>query len=480
MEQHLSANPRHSLAGHATARERIALVIPPGTPGTTPNHEGASCLGAVEPAENAFRYAPHTVATMGAVLRDAGYDVAAFDATAFGWDARATVGAVLEAMPRLVGVFVSWATRASDQAFLDMLRAARPNDVPVIACGVSVRVMHPSLQGADYLLEGEPELSFCAVCNDLLRRAAAYQEAPYPRVLRSSQVAPAEYDGSDLLRDLDVLPFPAWDLLPTEHYTHLSILTSRGCPEGCAWCPYVVAQGNRFRACSPDRVVHELRNLVQSYHPRRVIVRDPAFAHDALRLEQICRRIVGDRALRPGKRLLWECESRPEYLERRLLRLMSLAGCVGVKIGLETTDPDLLHALRRLPTPNRTARYLARVASLARDCARLGIAYRVYAMTGLPGQTLASVQETAGFVRALKPYSLSSKAFHVYPELSLPEGSSLPSPTEVDAQERALDEARQTIDRENHRTQPRWRIMKERLVSYLASRASYWRAKSKS
>jgi anaerobic magnesium-protoporphyrin IX monomethyl ester cyclase len=444
--------------------ERIALVVPPGLPGTTPNHEGSSGLGAMEPRENGFRYAPHTVATMAAVLRDGGYDVLALDAVACALDAAATVKATLDARPRLVGVFVSWATRTSDQLFLELLSAACPTEVPVVACGISVRLMHSSLQEANYLLEGEPELSFCAVCDGLLRSGASLS-----RVIRSAEIAPAEYDESNLLRDLDKLPFPAWDLLPRERYSHLSILTSRGCPEGCVWCPYVVAQGHRFRACSPDRVIHELRDIVRSHHPRRVIVRDPAFSYDASRLERICRRIIGDRILRPGKRLLWECESRPEYLERRLLRLMSLAGCVGIKIGLETTDPDLLYGLGRLPTRNRTARYLARVASLARDCARLGIAYRVFAMVGLPGQTLRSVQETAGFVQALRPSALSAKVFKEYPGLALPSGASLPSPGEVEEQEGVLSEAQQAIDRENHRTPPHWRVMAERLVSRLVA-----------
>ncbi len=445
--------------------QRIVLVLPPGLPGTTPNHEGSSGLGAVEPQEAGFRYAPHTVATMAAVLRDGGYEVTILDATARGLDETATVKAVLDARPRIVGTFVSWATREADQSFLQLLSAARPIDVPVVACGVSVRLIHPSPlstlgRDADYLLEGEPELSFRALCDSLLDGGHAL-----PKVVRSSAIAPAEYDESDLILDLDALPFPAWDLVTRESYSHLSVLTSRGCPEGCAWCPYVVAQGHRVRACSPDRVVHELRELVRSYHPQRIIVRDPAFPHDPRRLERICRRIIGDRTLRPGKRLMWECESRPEVLERRLLRLMALAGCVGIKIGLETTDSDLLHTLHRLPTPNRTARYLARVASLARDCASLGIAYRVFAMVGLPGQTLRSVQETAGFVRALRPYALSTKVFKTYPELVLPTGVSLPAPEDVAVQESILLQVGQALERENHRTQPRWKVVRERLIS---------------
>jgi hypothetical protein len=90
-------------------------------------------------------------------------------------------------------------------------------------------------------------------------------------------------------------------------------------------------------------------------------------------------------------------------------------------------------------------------------------------MVGLPGQTLRSVQETAGFVQALRPSALSAKVFKEYPGLALPSGASLPSPGEVEEQEGVLSEAQQAIDRENHRTPPHWRVMAERLVSRLVA-----------
>ena len=173
--------------------QRIVLVVPPGLPGTTPNHEGASGLGAVEPHEAGFRYAPHTVATMAAVLRDGGYEVTVLDATACGLDETAAVKAVLDARPRVVGVFVSWATREADQSFLRLLSAARPMDVLVVACGVSVRLMHPPTR----TLAGTPTIywkasrscHFALVCDNLLGSSHAL-----PQVVRSSEIAPAEYD----------------------------------------------------------------------------------------------------------------------------------------------------------------------------------------------------------------------------------------------------------------------------------------------
>jgi len=75
-------------------------------------------------------------------------------------------------------------------------------------------------------------------------------------------------------RDLDRLPFPRWDLLPHERYVipkssmmgkmkFLPILTSRGCPYGCSYCPYPVGQGLKWRWRSSANVVDELEHLVR-------------------------------------------------------------------------------------------------------------------------------------------------------------------------------------------------------------------------
>jgi len=434
---------------------RIVLVIPPGSPGTTPNHEGSAGLGALEGAEG-FRYPPHTVAVVGAVLRAVGYEVTVLDAPALGYDLGQGVRAVLEAQPELSGVFVSWATREADGSFLAALRQEVRGAYPIVAFGVSVRFMREALAGADYLLEGEPELAFRALCERLLEERGALE-----RVLSPAMLGVAGYDAQGLLTDLNALPIPAWDLLPLEKYPFLSVLGSRGCEEDCHWCPYVVAQGRRFRACSPERVVEELREVVRLYHPRRIVFRDPAFAQRRERVEAICRLILAERTLRPGKNLWWECESYPEHLDGALLGLMRRAGCVGIKIGLETTDAGVLYREERVREQADVAGYLSRIAALAHDCARLGIACRLFVLVGLPGQSLDSARETAAFVRGLPVTSLTVKAFKAYPGVRTVVRTV--DEEAVRAQAEVLEGVAQTIRERPKRREPRWRRLLGRL-----------------
>ena len=96
-------------------------------------------------------------------------------------------------------------------------------------------------------------------------------------------------------RDLDSMPFPRWELLPYDRYVisrsstsgrlrFLPMLTPRGCPYGCSYCPYPVGQGLKWRFRSPGNVVHEMQHLVERLGVEHILFRDPMFsATDASR-----------------------------------------------------------------------------------------------------------------------------------------------------------------------------------------------------
>jgi len=385
----------------------VLLVVPPGPPGATPNREGASGLGALVPRPDAFRYPPHTCLTVASHLKANGHTVAALDAAADGWSVEQAVERVAGSSSRVVGVYVSWATGATDAAFIARLRATLSADVQIVAFGISAGWICESLTGADHVLLGEPELAFSELCDRLVGSERL------PREVATQSLMPAAYDDAGRIIDPDSVLPPAWELLSPDKYPFLSVLSSRGCEERCHWCPYVVAQGRSFRSCTPGRVVEEIRAGVEQFAPKRIVFRDPAFAHDRGRVAEICRLIRSDAYLSPGRNLLWECESHPAHLVG-LVPVMSLAGCVGIKFGIETASRAMIRQYGRAESPDG---YMASIRDLVTQCRRYGIASRAYAMGGLPGETDKSLKETADFVRAVGPTSLTIKTFKRYPGL---------------------------------------------------------------
>lgn len=170
------------------------------------------------------------------------------------------------------------------------------------------------------------------------------------------QVDPAEFSGlvdCGWVENLDDLPFPDWShvqgrarrygLLHTSAGHFLPVLSSRGCPMSCAYyCTYPLVQGAHFRGRSAENVVAELEYLQAAYGMTTVMFRDPIFSLKMGRVQQICELI-----LQKGVKFSWICETHPRFLTPELIQLMSRAGCVAVKLGIESGDLDVMQKSQR-------------------------------------------------------------------------------------------------------------------------------------
>ena len=393
----------------------VLFAIPPGFDVLRAHHEATSGMGALVQGVRPFLYPPQVVATCAAATRDAGMPTAVFDGAALGIYNTATAAlqsilrGVVEIEPDVVAVLVSEGTAAADENFLRMLRkpGSARREKRVLLLGPSAHfVAGPWLEAglADAALSGEPEGAISeAVCALAAREAAGSMAAHAlrPDIYESTGLltgqAPhaAATPGSSAV-GLDALPFPAWDLCSWQAYDMLSMLTSRGCPAGCAYCAYTVAQGQRFRSQSPERTIEEVAWLVGTFGPQRVQVRDPVFVHDRARVEAVCQGLMQRKLT-----LDLACESRPEHFDDDLLGMLAAIGASTVKIGLESGDPALLVRVGRAIDPGCAERGIAETIRVARTCRKLGITCQVFVMAGLPGQNAESLRTTEALLRRL-------------------------------------------------------------------------------
>jgi len=405
-------------------RSRVACINPPSLLGTTANREGAGGMGNVYPQVGAFLYPPHTLATVAGALREGGLDISARDCVLEGDALDQAVAWVAAQRTTFVAVQVSWATRDADAAFLRGVREAVP--CAVAAVGAFVPVMEDVLRGIPGIawLRGEPERLLGAGLAMLGTEPSRWVGPLAPSTLHL-----AGFEGDLYMESLEGLPHPAWDLFPWQRYGMLTVVGSRGCNHGCVYCPYVVAQGRRFRPRPVADIVGELKWLAAEFGRPRVVFRDPVFALDRGRVLALCQEMV-----REGLRVSWECESRADDLDAETVQAMAKAGCTTVKLGLETASRDLLLALGRVPDGAAAEAYTTRAVEAAHACRQHGIACRVFALTGLPGETDDAVEETIRLVQRMRPAALHVKELDWYPGtgLALPIGAE-----EVTAQERA-------------------------------------------
>jgi radical SAM superfamily enzyme YgiQ (UPF0313 family) len=211
-------------------------------------------------------------------------------------------------------------------------------------------------------------------------------------------------DSRPFIPDLNALPLPRFDLLPTEQYTmplmkgpFSFIVTSRGCPAGCIYCIKHVTYQNSVRLLSPERIMDEIHALhklgVKNFHMYADL-----FTVNREQVVGLCRKILDE-----GLRIKWTCNSRVDFVDEEMLRLMGQAGCWMISWGLESGSEQILRRARKGASPGK--------AELALTWAkRAGILNWGYFIIGLPNETTETIRQTIDFAKRLP---LDIALFHV-------------------------------------------------------------------
>lgn len=200
-------------------------------------------------------------------------------------------------------------------------------------------------------------------------------------------------------KNLDLLPFPAWDLLPPATKYHptpgmyknlpmMSIMTSRGCPFQCLFCNRSVF-GNTYRARSPKNVVDEIETLLKR-EIREIKIYDDTFNLDPKRVIGICQEIA-----RRKLKFTWSCLCRANFIERKMLTFMKKTGCWQISLGIESGNDEVLKAVCK----NETTAMIKKAVELIHES---GIEARGFFILGLPKETEKTMQETINFAKTLK------------------------------------------------------------------------------
>jgi radical SAM superfamily enzyme YgiQ (UPF0313 family) len=218
------------------------------------------------------------------------------------------------------------------------------------------------------------------------------------------------YDAG-FVSDLDSLPFPVWDQFPLAKYKYsivtgrgitLPMLSSRGCPYTCGYCPYLV--NSRYRARTPENVVAEIEHLVRRYGIKGITFRDPVFTYDRKRALEISELI-----LRQGLDIRYGIEARTDKLDEELLRALHRSGLRSVEIGIESANEKVLREnLRKAPGKEQQEKMVA-------ACHRLGIRVIGNYILGLSNDTVEGVHQTVNYAKKLNTFAIQFTVTTPYP-----------------------------------------------------------------
>ena len=210
-----------------------------------------------------------------------------------------------------------------------------------------------------------------------------------------------------LRRDLDELPWPAYELFSIERYTNLqpltdglqkharayTILTSRGCPYQCIYCSKPIT-GNTWRPRSPDGVVAEWAHLVRDLRATEIGVTDDVWNLDLERAKAICTRLI-DEGL-SGVPWVTIHGMRADHTDAELFQLMKRAGCRRVGFGVESGNQAILDSIKK-------RQRIEDVRLAYKNAKAAGLQTMGFFIFGLPGETEATMDDTINLALELDP-----------------------------------------------------------------------------
>jgi anaerobic magnesium-protoporphyrin IX monomethyl ester cyclase len=201
---------------------------------------------------------------------------------------------------------------------------------------------------------------------------------------------------------LDSLPFPGLDLFPSviisprwglNRGKFAPICTTRGCPYNCEFCSITAYQGTKYRYRSVDSVIEELKMLKEVHGVSMTSFREGVATLRKTRMKEICQRMIDE-----NLNMTWTCTATISSADPEMFKLMKEAGCTTVEYGLETGSQVVLDANPYLKVKNFSIEEMAKVVRMTDEA---GIEVHGYFITGLPGETRETVQETIDFARSL-------------------------------------------------------------------------------
>ena len=158
----------------------------------------------------------------------------------------------------------------------------------------------------------------------------------------------------ELVKDIDSIPLPAWDLFPIEHYVltrgpnianrerYMALLSGRGCSFQCNFC-YRMDKGLRIR--SPESIIDEMLMLKEKYTISYFDFRDELLMNSEARVVSLCKAFLAEKL-----KIRWMCCGRLNFAKPAVLKLMKEAGCVFIHYGIESLDNAALKIMRKALT----------------------------------------------------------------------------------------------------------------------------------
>jgi radical SAM superfamily enzyme YgiQ (UPF0313 family) len=300
-----------------------------------------------------------------------------------------------------------------------VLRAIRQRlpDTPIVVGGEHVTACPEfSLRDCseiDWCVLGEGEATLVELVANLGDRDAC-DRVPGLAMVRDGQFVQSAPRAR--IREVDKIPWPAWDLFPVEKYltSHnghgvnlgrsMPILATRGCPYKCTFCSNPVMYGNLWMPRQPADVLDEIEHYLHAYGAENIDFYDLTMIVRKSWILEFCQLIEAR-----GLKFTWQLPTgtRSEVIDDEVSAALYRTGCRNVTFAPESGSPETLRDIKKQVD-------LDKVAASMRTALRHGITIKCNLIIGFPHETRRQIWQTVRFYWKLAVLGVEVSSIYVF------------------------------------------------------------------
>jgi anaerobic magnesium-protoporphyrin IX monomethyl ester cyclase len=322
-----------------------------------------------------------------------------------------------------IGLSITTENRFEIFALLKTIKAEFPNKMLIVGGPHATMAgldMVTHIKAIDLAVIGEGERTILEIAAWHEAGADSRELAKIKGIIYRRDGQPTFTGMRPMIENLDPLPFPAKHLIPMDKYDFrwpvndqllraTNIITSRGCPFNCNFCPTPTTWGRQVRGYSPKRAVAEIRWNRDTFGAEVLWFFDDTFNYNVKRTEELCRLIIKENI-----NIRFVAELRIDILTYDLLALMREAGVqyisFGVEAGSERVRRDIIHK-------NITNAQVFQAVQWARQ---LDIKATAFFIFSHPTETWTEAQESLSIIDQIKDKTdITVSILHIYPGTEL-------------------------------------------------------------
>jgi radical SAM superfamily enzyme YgiQ (UPF0313 family) len=266
-------------------------------------------------------------------------------------------------------------------------------------------------RGADFVIIGEAEQTLLELIKDIHLNKEDY--TAINGVAFKANGKAIKTPGRPVLKNLDPLPLPAWDLVDMDLYRQkwlnsagyfsINMSTTRGCPFKCNWCAKPI-YGNRYNSRSPQHVVSEIKLLTERYHIDHIWFCDDIFGLKPGWVSEFARLMVHENIS-----IRFKIQSRADLLsEPETVEMLALSGCENAWIGAESGSQKILDAMDKGITVDQITGSTGLMKAN-------GIKPSFFIQFGYPGETQEDISLTVDMINRLLPFEIGISVSYPLP-----------------------------------------------------------------